>query len=84
MKKWYKKTGYAILIFSCLLWVAIPVIPWLGYSKTQIAGIITILIIAGEITFYLSLVILGKSIIEAIKNKLKFWKGSVSESNTPE
>jgi hypothetical protein len=32
------------------------------------------LIIAGEILFYLSLFILGRSFYEKIKSKLKFWK----------
>jgi hypothetical protein len=52
----------------------ILVVPWVGFSKIQIAGITTGLIITGEITFYLSLFILGKSFYEKIKRKLKFWK----------
>jgi hypothetical protein len=67
-------TGYVILIISCLLFMLIPVVPWLGFSVRQIAGITARLIIAGEILFYLSLFILGRSFYEKIKNWLKFRK----------
>jgi len=66
--------GYILLLISCLLFLAILVIPWFGLSKGQIAGITTGLIIAGEILFYLSLIILGKSFFEKIKSKVLFWK----------
>ena len=52
----------------------ILIVPWLGFSKIQIAGITTGLIITGEILFYLSLFILGRSFYEKIKSKLKFWR----------
>jgi hypothetical protein len=74
MKKWFKIAGYIILTLSGLLWALILVVPWLGYSKKEIAGIMAILIIAGEITFYLSILILGKSIYVKIKKSLMFWK----------
>jgi hypothetical protein len=74
MKKWITIAGYVILIFSCILWALILVIPWLGLSKGKIAGIMAMLIVAGEITFYMSVIILGKSIIIKIKKHLMFWK----------
>lgn len=69
-----KITGYILFVVCCVLFLAIPVIPWLGFSKGKIAGITTVLVIAGEITFYLSLFILGKGFYTKIKNKLKFRK----------
>ncbi len=69
-----KTIGYIMLSVSCISFLLILVVPWLGFSKIQIAGITTGLIIAGEILFYLSLFILGKSFYEKFKNKLKFWK----------
>jgi hypothetical protein len=62
----------------------IPVIPWLGLSKIQIAGITTGLLITGEVLFYLSLFILGRSFYDKIKSKLKFWKTKPKESDTPQ
>lgn len=69
-----KITGYVLLVISCLLFIMIPVVPWFDLSKVQIAGITTGLVIAGEILFYLSLFILGKSFFDKIKARLKFWK----------
>jgi len=74
MKKWIKVTGYIMLLTSIFLWLAIAIVPFLGYSKGQVAGVITGLIIAGEVTFYLSIALLGKTIYVAIKKRLMFWK----------
>jgi len=73
--------GYIIFAFSCLVWGAIFAIPWLGYSKGQIAGIITVLIIVGEVTFYVSIFLIGKSFYHKIKNKLTFWKSKPKDIN---
>jgi len=72
-----KTTGYILLAISCLSFLSILIVPWIGFSKIQIAGITTGLIITGEILFYLSLIILGKSFFDKIKSKLMFWKGKV-------
>ena len=61
----------------------ILIVPWFGFSKIQIAGITTGLIITGEILFYLSLIILGKSFFNKIKSKLKFWKTKTNDPNLP-
>jgi multisubunit Na+/H+ antiporter MnhE subunit len=61
----------------------ILIIPWLGFTKIQIAGITTGLIIAGEIAFYLSLLILGRSFYDKIKSKLKFWKTKTNNPDLP-
>jgi hypothetical protein len=61
----------------------ILIVPWFGFSKIQLAGITTGLIIVGEILFYLSLFILGKSFYEKIKSKLKFWKKKAKDTNPP-
>ena len=66
--------GWIILILSCVLWLAIAVIPWLGLTGKQIAGITTGLVIAGEITFYLGIFMVGKSMYQKLKQKLRFWK----------
>ena len=60
-QKILKTVGYIILLISCLSFIMILVVPWFGFSKIQLAGITTGLIIVGEILFYLSLFILGRS-----------------------
>jgi hypothetical protein len=67
-------TGYILLAISTISFILILVIPWLGYTKGQIAGIITGLIIVGEVTFYVSIFILGKSFWEKIKGFFRFRK----------
>lgn len=74
-----------ILAVSCCLFILIPVVPWFDLRAAQIAGITTGLLIAGEITFYLSLFILGREFYEKIKSKLKFWKPKTRNTDlTPE
>jgi hypothetical protein len=79
-----KLIGYIILGISILIWLAIPVIPFLGFSVGKIAGITTGLIIAGEITFYLSIFLIGKEFLVKIKNKFKRKKTPEPESGGTE
>ena len=79
-----KIAGYILLVISCLLFIMIPVIPWFDLSKSQIAGITTVLIISGEVFFYLSLFILGKSFFDKIKARLKFWKARPIDVSLPD
>ena len=76
-----KTIGYTLFLISCLSFLMILIVPWLGFSKIQIAGITTGLIIAGEILFYLSLFILGRSFYDKIKSKLKFRKAKTNDTD---
>jgi hypothetical protein len=78
-----KTIGYIILVISCIAYLMILVVPWFGFSKIQIAGITTGLIIIGETSFYISLLILGRSFYNKIKSKLKFWKTKNKDQNPP-
>lgn len=80
-KELFKIAGYIILSISCLLFIMIPVVPWLHFSARQSAGIAAGLLIAGEILFYLSLIILGQSFYNKLKAKLKFWKSKTRDSD---
>jgi len=74
-----KLAGYIIFGISCLLWGLILVVPFMGFSGGKIAGITTGLIIAGEITFYLSIFLIGKEFLVKIKNKFRRKKDVSSE-----
>lgn len=74
-----KLAGYIILGISILIWLMIPVVPFLGFSVGKIAGITTSLIIVGEITFYLSIFLIGKEFLIKIKNKFRRKKEAPSE-----
>lgn len=81
-KKWIRTTGYVVLALSVLIWVMIAVIPFLDLSKARKAGTVTALIIAGEITFYLGIFMLGKTLYNALKSKIMFWKAKKGPSET--
>jgi len=78
-----KTLGYILLAISCVSFLLIPVVPFLGFSGIKIAGITTGLIITGEVLFYLSLFILGRSFYDKIKSFLKFRKTKTSNSSLP-
>jgi len=75
--------GFILLGISCVSFVMIPVVPFLGFSGIKIAGITTGLIITGEVLFYLSLFILGRSFYDKIKSFLKFRKAKNINTNLP-
>jgi hypothetical protein len=77
-----KIIGYILLIICCISFLLILIFPWFGYSKSQIAGITTALIIIGEVTFYSGIFILGKSFYTKIKSKLMFWKPKNKDTDT--
>lgn len=67
------------MFLSFLAWGIILIIPWLGFSGSNIALSITILIIAGEVFFYLSILIIGKEYYQKYKDRIKTWiKGLLS------
>jgi ABC-type Na+ efflux pump permease subunit len=81
-----KILGYSLLALSCISFILIAVFPWFGFTKGQIAGITTILLIVGEVTFYLSILILGKSFYQKIKAWFGFGKkkNKETEASPPE
>ncbi|MDX9726073.1 MAG: transporter suffix domain-containing protein [Bacteroidales bacterium] len=76
-----KTIGYTLFIICSISFLLIPVVALLGLPAAKIAGISLVLIIIGEVTFYLSLVFLGKGFYNKIKEKLKFRK-SKTGTNT--
>lgn len=72
--------GYIFLFFSCFAWCLIPVVPFFDLSLPLSAGVITSLLLFGEITWWLSVFLLGKElvffmglIIKKIKNISLFY-----------
>jgi hypothetical protein len=81
-KELTKKIGYIVLSISLVVWCFVFIVPWFDLPKGKIIGITTVLIIVGEVTFYLAVFLLGKTIIAKLKGKLKFWKKPV-ETDLP-
>jgi hypothetical protein len=79
-----KITGYILLVVSCLAFIFIFIMPWFDYTKSQIVGITTVLIIIGEVLFYTSILILGKTFYAKIKSRLIFWKSKTRDPGSDE
>jgi len=79
-----KLAGYIILTISVLVWLAIPIVPFLSLSVGAKTGITTGLIVVGEITFYLGILLIGKEFWAKLKEKFRIKKTKTSEqSNEP-
>ena len=79
-----KTIGYSLFVLSCLAWLMILIIPFLGFSKGLAAGIITVLIILGEVTFFVSILLLGKPFYTKIKEKIGFRRKKKEKSDPDE
>jgi hypothetical protein len=62
-----KACGYTLLALSFLAWGVILAVPLFGISIGAAAALTTGLIIAGEVTFYLGIALLGKDVWDKIK-----------------
>ncbi len=64
-----KKTfAYALLALSVLAWGAIALLPFLDISIGKAAAITTALLIAGEVSFFVGVALLGKEAWEKVKS----------------
>jgi hypothetical protein len=63
--------GYFLFVFSFVAWAAIALLPFFDLSIAMASAITTGLIIAGEIAFYVSIVLLGKEFLIKVKNYFK-------------
>ncbi|MGB0893782.1 MAG: transporter suffix domain-containing protein [Parashewanella sp.] len=80
-----KYIGYALLIFSTIIWSAAFVVPALDFSAGITTSLVTTCIIIGEITFYLAILLLGKEVWNKIKDTfINKFKKEKSQSNPPD
>jgi len=85
-KNWKFKTGIVLLILSVILFLSLPIIPFLSIdSKTKIS-ISTVVFILAEITFWSGGILLGKELFSKYKSYFNpmnwFKKKTVPEINT--
>lgn len=59
-----KVLGYSLLIVSCIAWAALPIIPFLPLEGEQLAAWAAGVFIFAEITWWLSIALLGKELLE--------------------
>ena len=77
MKKTIKlKIGVILIIVSVILFLLIPVVPFLNMERGIKITISTLLFVFGEITFWSGGILLGKELLDKYKSYLnpKNWK----------
>ena len=62
-----KIIGYFLFVASFIAWAAIAILPFLNLSIEMVAAVTTILIVGGEVAFFLSIALLGKEFLEKLK-----------------
>lgn len=72
------KIGVVLLVLACLLWIGIAVVPFLPLPGATKAGVVGVLIVAGEIMFWLGVILTGKEFVARYKRYLnpKHWKSN--------
>jgi hypothetical protein len=65
-----KKFGFGLFIASSILWLLLAVVPFLPIYGKYLAITLTIIFIAAEVTFYLSIIILGKTFYNKLKSMM--------------
>jgi hypothetical protein len=69
-KNWKFKTGIFLIVISTLLFMSLLVVPFLGVNgKTKIT-ITTVIIVLGEVTFWIGGFLLGKELLIKYKSYL--------------
>jgi hypothetical protein len=66
----YAKIGLVLIIGSCLLWVAVLVIPFLPVSLAKKAVIATSLVLISEVMFWLGILLAGKELAQRYRHQL--------------
>ncbi len=73
--RFYQKLGLFLILASCGMWVAILATPILPGSNAQKAMFAGILVILGEVTFWLGILLTGKELAHRYREKLNpyYW-----------
>ncbi len=69
-KDWKYYLGLGLFIFSWLTFFVALLAPFMPVSKATAAALATAFIIAGEVTFWASVALLGKPFMQLLKTKL--------------
>lgn len=69
-----KITAYVLIVMSFVAWLLIPALLWLELSAGQMAAAASALIVGGEVTFYLGVLLLGREAWERIKGLAIAWR----------
>ena len=88
-KNWKFKTGIFLIILSSLLFTSLLAVPFLEASGKTKVWVTTVVIVLGEITFWVGGFLLGKELLQKYKsylNPMKWFKKRTipATANAPE
>lgn len=69
-----KIAAYVLIVISFVAWLLIPALLWFELSVGQVAAATSALIVGGEVTFYLGVLLLGREAWERIKGFVVAWR----------
>jgi|LDZR01.1.fsa_nt_gi uncharacterized membrane protein YdbT with pleckstrin-like domain len=74
-RSWLKKIGIALVILSCVFYGALLLVPFTPYTVSIKAIISSILVILGEVSFWLGGFMLGREIVMKYRKYLNplYW-----------
>jgi len=67
-KSWKFKLGLVLIVLSCLLFLTLPIIPFLKVDSKIKLSISTIVFLIAEITFWTGGLLLGKELFDKYKS----------------
>lgn len=59
-----------MIIMACIFWLVIMVVPFLSLSVSAKATTITVLLILGEVFFWIGAIFVGKEVVTKYRSKL--------------
>lgn len=62
--------GWFMIIMACIFWLVIVVVPFLSLSVSAKATTITVLLILGEVFFWIGAIFVGKEVVTKYRSKL--------------
>ncbi|MBW4581074.1 MAG: transporter suffix domain-containing protein [Tildeniella nuda ZEHNDER 1965/U140] len=65
-----KQFGFFLIVFSCLMWLAIVAIPLMPVTLAQKAVLVPGLLILGEIFFWIGALLAGKEVAQRYRHWL--------------
>jgi len=69
-KSWVMKIGVFLVVLSCVLYGGLLIVPFIPYAVGTKAIISSVLIISGEISFWIGGLILGKKLVTKYRKYL--------------
>jgi hypothetical protein len=67
-KNWKLRLGISLMVVSALVFMSLPIVPFLDVDNTTKVSISTIIIVIGEITFWGGGLLVGKELFSKYKS----------------